>query len=106
MSCVVVTNHAKDRTRQRVRLNKKATERNSERAFLDGLKHSELNGGLKKFVDSLYFKYRTANNIRIYCGNVYLFCGNVLVTVIELPQKFRKRAEDLRRKRSQVSVAN
>lgn len=99
MSCVVVTNHAKERTKQRAGLPKRAVEKNAERAFDEGLKHSELGGSLRRFVDSLYFQHRTANNIRIYCGNVYLFCGQRLVTVISLPQKYRKSADTIKRNR-------
>lgn len=99
MSCVYVTEHAKDRTRQRVGLPKRAVEMNAERAFEEGLKHGELNGSLKRFVDTLYLQDRVANNIRVYCGNVYLFAGRKLITVIQLPQKYRKRADGLWRKK-------
>ena len=98
MSCVVVTNHAKDRTRERVGLPKRVVEKNAVKAFDEGLKHGDLSGSLKRFVDGLYLQYGRANNIRIYCGNVYLFCGNVLVTVMPLPGKYRKTAVELMKK--------
>lgn len=99
MSCVYVTDHAKDRTRQRVGLPKRATEKNAERAFLEGIKHNETSGSLCRFIDGLYLSQKKANNIRIYCGNVYLFSGESLITVISLPAKYRKTAEDIWRKR-------
>ena len=100
MSCVYVTEHAADRTRQRVGLPKRAGEKNAERAFLEGIKHSETSGSLKRFIDGLYLSKGKANNIRIYCGNVYLFVGKDLVTVISLPARYRKTADDIWRKRS------
>ena len=94
MECIV-SNHGADRIRERVGLPKKAVDKNVERAFEKGLKHGELSGGLRRFIDALYLEHRMANNIRIYCGMVYLFCGNVLVTVVPLPQKYRKKADIL-----------
>ena len=99
MSCVIVTEHAEDRTRERAGLPKRMVEKNAERAFIDGLEHWELKGSLKRFVDSLYLQHKNANNIRIYCGNVYLFKGNVLVTVISLPSRYRKTAESIKKNR-------
>lgn len=99
MSCVIVTNHAEDRTRERAGLPKRTVEKNAERAFIDGLEHWELKGSLKRFVDGLYLQHKSANNIRIYCGNVYMFKGNVLVTVISLPARYRKTAEAIKKNR-------
>lgn len=99
MSCVYVTDHAKDRTRQRVGLPKRVIEKNAERAFEEGIKHSETSGSLKRFVDGLYLSKGKANNIRIYCGNVYLFVDHDLVTVISLPARYRKTVDDIWKKR-------
>ena len=98
MSCVIVTDHARDRTKERVGLPKRVVEKNAEKAFDEGLKHSDLSGSIKRFVDGLYLQYGKANNIRIYCGNVYLFRNNVLVTVMPLPGKYRKTAMELSKK--------
>lgn len=100
MSCVYVTNHAKDRTKQRVGLPKRVVEKNAERAFEEGLTRKELSGSIRRFVDALYHRDEKVQNIRIYCGNVYLFCGRVLVTVIPLPQRYRKIAENIWRNKN------
>lgn len=94
MECVV-SKHGRDRIRERIGIPKKAVEKNAKRAYEHGLKHGELNGGLKKYADAVYFENRTANNIRIYCGMTYVFCGNVLITVMPLPEKFKKKADIL-----------
>ena len=98
--CVIVTNHAKERTHERVGIPKRIINKNSEKAFAEGIAHCELSGSLKRFVDGLYLKNRSANNIRIYCGNVYLFAGNILITVIALPEKYRKTADRIWKNRS------
>ena len=100
--CVTVTDHAQKRIRERVGLPKRAVEKNAERALKKGIKHSQLSGRVKKFVDALYFKYQTANNIRIYENSVYLFAGGILITVIDLPQKYRKIVREISSKEERV----
>ena len=94
MSEIVMTSHGVKRSKERVGLPKRALERNAEKAFENGLKHSELSGSIKRYVDALYLRYEKAGNIRIYCGKVYIFCGTKLVTVLDLPAKFKKKAEN------------
>lgn len=101
MSCVAVTNHARERTRQRVGLPKKVVHKNAERAFEEGISHRDLRGSIKRFVDGLYLQHRAANNIKIYCGNVYLFRNNLLITVLPLPPKYRKTADLIEKKKEQ-----
>ena len=44
---------------------------------------------LRRYLDSVYLKRETANNIRIYCNNVYLFHNEMLITLYPLPPEFR-----------------
>lgn len=99
MSCIIITDHAKNRTKERIGLPKRVIEKNAERAFAEGIRHNETSGGLKRFLDGLYLNGKKANNLRIYCGNVYLFCGNVLITVIRLPPVYRKTVDSIWKKR-------
>lgn len=99
MNGIRLTNHGSDRIRERVGLPKGCVIKNAERAFEKGLKHSELSGSLKRYVDKLYLEQKHANNIRLYCGSAYLFRGNVLITVIPLPGKYRKQEEKMRAKK-------
>lgn len=83
--------------KQRCGTNKKATDRIAQIAFENGLKHNELTGNLKKWVDSLYFKKCTANQIRIYGDKAYLFGHDKLITVIQIPHNLVKEADKLRK---------
>lgn len=101
LSSVRVTRHGRSRTKDRTGLSKGLAEKNAERAFRYGLKHGETKGRLFKYVTSLYFKNRTANNIRVFHGKVYIFSNDVLITVLNLPgnlvglaDKLEKRKED------------
>ena len=86
---VIVTNHAAKRFKQRVGLPKTACQRHAEKAFIDGLRHTDVRGSAKRYLDKLFLEHRTANNMRVYGQFVYLFKGKVLVTVLNLPRSVR-----------------
>ena len=94
-----VTRHADKRIRKRVGLPKSAVQANARKALRYGITHAETTGGLRRYLDYLWHQHETANNMRIYCGNVYIFCDETLVTVWPLPEKFRKRASDLKQRK-------
>lgn len=85
-----VSEHAKERLKERCGFNKKASERMSQKAFEEGIPHSKTKGRLNKWVTSLYFRNQNANNIRLYGDKAYIFCGTVLVTVIQIPSSLMK----------------
>lgn len=93
-----VTNHAVKRTKERLGLSKKLAAKNAERALAEGLRHRDTGGSLYRYIESLYWKNRTANNVRIYCNYVYIFHDSLLITVYPLPQRYRKTVDKLRRK--------
>lgn len=93
-----VTDHAKQRTKERLGLSKRLAEKNAEKALREGIRHKDTTGGLHRYVESLYWRHKTANNIRIYCNYVYIFSYSLLITVFALPQKYRKTAEKLRKR--------
>ena len=92
---VMITRHGRNRTHDRTGLPKRAVESNARRALECGIKHSETSGPLRRYCDSLYLKERTANNIRIWGDCVYIFFDELLITVLNLPPKYRKRVQDI-----------
>jgi len=94
----IVTKHAIQRTKERLGLPKKASDKNADRALQFGIRHCDTRGSLHRYITALYWKHETANNIRIYCGNVYIFHGKTLITIFPLPQKYRKTAMQINRK--------
>lgn len=95
----MVTNHAKDRMKQRCGLNEKSSVRIAMIAYEDGLRHGDLTGNLKKWVDSLYFKNRSANQIRLYGDKAYIFHDTKLITVLQIPHNLVKEANKLRKRK-------
>ena len=90
-----VTKHGKKRIKQRCKVSKKSAYKLAEKALKKGITHSETRGSLNRYLTSLYFKNQTANNIRIYNFKVFIFIGSVLITVLDLPAKYRKTVENI-----------
>lgn len=88
-----VTRHGERRVRQRVGINKKAVGRNADKALVYGVNHAQAKGRLKNYIGWLYNKYGgIGNNIRVYNGYVYVFRGERLITVLNLPNEYRRSA--------------
>lgn len=85
-----ISNHARQRMKERCGFNKKAQGRMAEKAFNNGITHKQTKGRLHKWVTSLFFKNCNANNIRVYGGYAFIFAGETLVTVIPVPVNIRK----------------
>ena len=98
MNCVV-TSHAQLRTRKRVGIPKKAVARASGRAMARGVRAEETWGGLRNYLDTLYWRGNgVANNMRVYGGFIYLFHDETLITVLNVPPKHMKQVSVLMRK--------
>ena len=79
---------------------KKAVERAAEKALEHGLTHAETCGGLKKYLDWLFFKAGgQPRNFRVYGDKVFIFQEKRLITVLNVPPEHRKQAARLQRKK-------
>ena len=85
-----VSMHAAERLKERCGLNKKSMQRMAQKAFDEGIRHSQTLGRLNKWVTGLYFNNQNANNIRLYGDKAYIFCNEILVTVIQIPAVLMK----------------
>ena len=94
-----VTRHGRKRSRERLGIPSRATERNAERALEKGLRHGETDGRLHRYLDKLYLQTGNGNNLRVWAGYVYIFDGQALITVFPVPQELRKAAEQQQKKR-------
>ena len=103
---IIISDHAFDRSKECLGLNKKATLRLAEKAYHDGIKHSDMHGVVYKYISSLAERSPTKDiSIMIYGEAVYLFSkkdnsGNmhinqdgtpviILITVIPLPNNLK-----------------
>lgn len=99
---VHITRHANQRVRQRVGIPKKAVKRYVETAYLDGLSHGELCGGLKRYIDGVYLQKRCANDIRVYGEFVFLFQNARLITITNLPNRYKRVAREQQREKEGI----
>jgi len=99
IAIVKVTSHGTARTRQRCGIKKKSVQRIAAIAFKKGISIKDTTGSLNRYLQYLYHYNETADNIRIYGDKVYIFCGNVLVTVLNVPHKYKNRVNMLMRER-------
>jgi len=95
-----VTRHAEQRTRERVGIPKKAVRRAADKAIAQGVKRTDTGGGLRRYLDWLYWRGNgAANNITVYGDKIYLFSDDTLITVLNMPSAYKKQAAGLMKKR-------
>lgn len=97
---VHVTDHAHKRSKQRLGLNAEAADRMAMKAWLAGLQHHDTTGALNRYLSKLYWQHKNANNVRLYGEHVYVFCHQTLVTILTLPNRFKKTVKYLFDERS------
>lgn len=88
---IEVSRHAYERLHERCGFSRKAATRMAEKAFYIGMKHSDTKGQINRWITSLYFNNKNANNIRLYGNFAYIFCNKILVTVLEIPNNLKNR---------------
>lgn len=97
-----LTAHGKKRSKERCGFGKSATARAAQIALKDGLKHNEVAGSLKRFLDGLYLSHRNADNMRIWNKKVYLFTGELLITILDVPRKYYGTIDKINRAKEQM----
>lgn len=94
-----VTRHADKRMRKRVGVNRSAVEKMARRALNDGYTRHDFQGSIRRYLDALYYHNDgEANNIRVWGEKVWIFADNTLITVLDLPQRYKNRANGIGRK--------
>ncbi|UTC29583.1 hypothetical protein BAMBUS_05250 [Brevundimonas phage vB_BpoS-Bambus] len=89
MTDVQVTDHADLRVRKRLGLPRRAVERQAAAALEKGATHSQFSGKFRRYLDGIYLRERTANNMRVHGGHLYVFVDDILITCWPLPADFR-----------------
>lgn len=84
-----ITRHGEDRANERVGLNKKALKRLMPRVLKNGVMRAEVTGSLRRYLDKLFLKYKSGNNIRVYGEHIYIIQNRTLITVLPLPTKYK-----------------
>lgn len=100
---IIVTDHAYNMAKERLSMNGSSFHKLSEKAFYNGVKHGETIGNLRKYIDGLFLRHKTAGNIRIYGENIFFFAGNFLLTVYQVPLNLRKATNKIQKEKKHQS---
>lgn len=94
-----ITEHARDRAKERLGLNLRALRRLASSALEHGLGQSDTRGALRRYLDGKAMLHPGCFP-KVYGCHVFIFgTENALITVWELPHEFRRSAENARAKR-------
>lgn len=116
-----ISEHASDRIRERSGINKKAAQKLAERAYEQGIKHSETSGNLYRFISSITCSHKhKGTDIRLYGDKVFIFSkftkfkekitdteGNriiTLVTVLQIPNNLNNRVKSIMSRKKQEEI--
>lgn len=99
-----VTRHADKRMRKRIGINRSAVERMARKAMTEGYTRYDFHGSLRRYLDALYHYNNSANNIRVWGEKVWIFSDSTLITVLDLPQRYKNRANGISPKENSDEV--
>lgn len=95
-----VTKHADKRMRSRVGIPRSAVKKMAAKAMSEVVARLDTHGSLRRYLDKLYYYNQTANNIRVWGEKVWIFSDNTLITVLDLPQRYKNRANNMRKEQT------
>ena len=104
---MIITRHGDFRTRKRVGVNRSAVKKLAKKALVCGISRHETHGSLRRYLDYLYHYNESAENIRVWSEKVWIFTeNNILVTVLDLPQRYKSRANSIAKKGEDNALAD
>lgn len=90
-----MTYHAYERGKERMGLGDRAIQRMAERAFEKGISVSETTGRFRRYLERLYDSHGNGNNLRVYGEKIFVFQNETLITILHLPNDYKKAAKKL-----------
>jgi hypothetical protein len=92
----ILTNHSIERCEERLGLKVESLQRLADCALENGINHADTSGKLRRYMDRIFLTAHSGNNNRIYGEHIFVFAGRTLVTVLLLPNEFRRAVAKLR----------
>lgn len=96
MSCIVITDHAMSRYKERTSISKSRIIKDAEQAWNNGVSFEEASGSLRRYIDSQHFGSKMSGLVRIWNGRVYVFKNDTLITIFDLPEKYKRKGIEYR----------
>ena len=85
---VAVTKHAEKRIRKRLGISKSNVDKTFTKALAEGHGPANFSGEFKKFLDRKSIEFRATPIV--LAQNIYWHCHGTLVTVYQVPNRFKK----------------
>lgn len=85
----ILTKHGKKRARRRVGTRRGRSQQLADEAWDLGLHHRQAKGSLRRYLDKILKRGKSADRIVVYKDRVFLFFGHVFLTVWALPHNLR-----------------
>lgn len=85
---------------------KKSVKRLAAKAMSEGMTRFETQGPLRRYLDALFYYNGSADNLRVWGEKVWVFSGNTLITVLDLPNKYKNRANGIQKGKDEKNVTN
>lgn len=70
----------------------------ANKAKNQGIERKDTTGSLRRYLDKVYYYNDNSDSIYVWAGKVYIFAGEALVTVLNLPTRYKNAANALGRK--------
>ena len=93
-----MTRHADRRIRERVGVPRSAAKKLAVKAKTQGVERRDTSGSLRRYLDYLFYYNDNSDAIYVWAEKVYIFADEALVTVLNLPTRYRNTANALGRK--------
>jgi len=84
--------HAHKRLRKRCHIKADKSVEKVQEVYYYGVHRLQLKGSLRRYIDKLYFSHGEVSSLFVYKDKVYIFIDRMLITVLPLPNNFRKQA--------------
>ena len=104
---MIITRHGDQRTRKRVGVNRSAVAKLAKKALDNGIARDDTHGGLRRYLDYVSHRNSRPVIIRVWSEKVWVYSEDyILITVLDLPQKYRNRANGMMKKGESDAVAD
>lgn len=98
-----VSRHADRRVRERIGIPRSAVKKMAAKARAEGVSRLDTHGSLRRYLDALYHYNEQADSIVVYNEKVWIFSGATLITVLDLHQRYKNRANGMQKKAREES---
>lgn len=84
-----ITEHAIDRAKERLGINKEALERVCEKVIEFGISKQDVSGRLARYLDKISAVHKSGNNTRLWGEHIFVIQDDTLITILNVDKEFK-----------------